>query len=304
MERKRTNVILFIATVITTFLAAFLPGYLSSSSVAESIIDGFSFSLTILFILGCHEMGHYLMGKKYGVNITLPYFIPAPPLLSPIGTFGAFIKIKSPITTRKALFDIGVAGPLAGIVPTIPVILIGLALSRVDYVKDLQGVIYYGSPPIFSFLSDIIFGEIPEGHDVLLHPVAFAGWIGLFVTALNLLPAGQLDGGHIMYALFPRSWHRKISALMVFVLLILGVGTKSIVEILNAVFEIGLSSEGSLVFEGWPGWIIWAVILSFLGTKHPPTMDDYVSLDAKRKFVGFITLLVFIGCFTPVPIRI
>ncbi len=298
MRNKKIHVLLFLVTLATTFLAGFLP--------SGSIISGIEFSASLLFILGAHEMGHYFYGKKYGVDLTLPYFIPAPPF--PIGTFGAFIKIKSPISTKKALFDIGIAGPLVGIIAAIPVIVIGIKLSKVVGITghQLQGSMNLGSPLIFSFLSNSFFsGKVSNGQDILLHPVAFAGWIGLFVTALNLIPAGQLDGGHIMYALFPRKWHHRASVSMIFVLLILGIGTRPMIHILQLFWSgASIGSYKDIIFDGWIGWFLWAMLLSIMGTRHPPTMDDGIPLDGKRKVLGVVALIVFVGCFTPMPIRV
>jgi len=300
MQIRTIHVVLFVITLATTFLAGFFQG--------GSISSGLSFSAALLFILGTHEMGHYIYGKKYGVEITPPYFIPAPPLISPIGTFGAFIKIKSPISTKRALFDIGIAGPLAGILAAIPVIVIGIKLSTIIQTTDnsIEHGLTLGSPLIFSFIADSIVGKIPEGYDLLLHPVAFAGWIGLFVTALNLIPAGQLDGGHITYAIFSNKWHRRASILIIFVLLVFGIGTQPIAQYFQSYFDgTTLSSYKDLViFEGWGGWVMWAALLTFLGTKHPPTLYDEIQLDSRRKFLSLVALLVFIGCFTPMPIRI
>jgi membrane-associated protease RseP (regulator of RpoE activity) len=300
MQLSKIHIVLFLLTLSTTFLAGFFQG--------GNITSGISFSVALLFILGSHEMGHYVYGKKYGVNISPPYFIPAPPLVSPIGTFGAFIKIRSPISTKRALFDIGIAGPLGGVIAAIPVIIIGIKLSRVVQTtsREFQEGISLGSPLIFSFLSEAVWGNIPEGYDLILHPVAFAGWIGLFVTALNLIPAGQLDGGHIMYALFSRKWYQRTSICMIFILLILGVGTQQIIHLLQFLWKgIPVSSyKDLLLFDGWPGWLMWAAILSIMGTRHPPTMYDEIPLDGRRKLFGVLALFVFVGCFTPVPIRI
>jgi membrane-associated protease RseP (regulator of RpoE activity) len=297
---KKVHVILFFVTLVTTFISGFFQG--------GSISSGISFSAALIFILGTHEMGHFLYGKKYGVNITPPYFIPAPPFISPIGTFGAFIKIKSPISTKRALFDIGIAGPLAGIIAAIPIIIVGIKLSTVVETtsKSLDHGLTLGSPLIFSLISDSIIGKIPEGYDLLLHPVAFAGWIGLFVTALNLIPAGQLDGGHIMYSIFSTKWHQRTSIIIILVLLLFGIGTKPIIQY----FQSDLNAttlynyKDIFDFEGWAGWLMWAVLLTFMGTKHPPTMYDDIQLDGKRKFFSLIALFIFIGCFTPMPIRI
>jgi membrane-associated protease RseP (regulator of RpoE activity) len=298
MKNNKIHFVLFLITLATTFLAGFFQG--------GNITSGVTFSAALIFILGAHEMGHYFYGKRYGVDITPPYFIPAPPIISPIGTFGAFIKIKSPISTKRALFDIGIAGPLVGICAAIPIIIIGIKFSKIidSSSREFESGMALGSPLIFSFLSDTFFGKVPEGKDLLLHPVAFAGWIGLFVTALNLIPAGQLDGGHIMYALFPRRWHRRASISMIVLLLILGVGTQPIIQLLQSFwkgFPLG-SYKDLITFNGWLGWIMWAVLLSIMGTRHPPTMDDDIPLDGKRKLLGVVALFVFICCFTPIPV--
>ena len=297
---KRIHVILFLTTLVTTFISGFFQG--------GSISSGISFSAALIFILGTHEMGHFLYGRKYGVNITPPYFIPAPPVVSPIGTFGAFIKIKSPISTKRALFDIGIAGPIAGIIAAIPVIIVGIKLSSVveSGSNSLDKGLTLGSPLIFSLISDSIIGKIPDGYDLLLHPVAFAGWIGLFVTALNLIPAGQLDGGHIMYSIFSKKWHQRTSIMIILVLLLFGLGTQPIIQHIQSYIEgtALYSYKDILNFEGWAGWLMWAVLLTFMGTRHPPTMYDDIQLDGKRKFLSLVALIIFIGCFTPMPIRI
>ncbi|MFI5324331.1 MAG: site-2 protease family protein, partial [Thermodesulfobacteriota bacterium] len=268
----------------------------------------FAFSGALLFILGSHEMGHYYFGRKYGVDITPPYFIPAPPFISPIGTFGAFIKIKSPISTKKALFDIGIAGPLAGIIASIPVLIIGIKLSTIVDVASKGGGqgLMLGSPLIFTFFTGLFFGKIPEGKDIFLHPVAFAGWVGLFVTALNLIPSGQLDGGHLVYALSSKKLHRATSVVMIVILVIFGIGTEPLFMLSGKYLGSGFSSlvGGLPDFEGWPGWILWAVLLTLMGTKHPPTIHDEGELDGSRKLLGFISLLIFIGCVSPVPIKL
>jgi len=300
MRNKKTHIILFLITLATTFTAGYFQG--------GSIYDGISFSLALIFILGTHEMGHYIYGKKYGVDITPPYFIPAPPIISPIGTFGAFIKIKSQISTKRALFDIGIAGPIAGIIAAIPVIVLGIRKSTLIEVtqNSYEGGINLGSPIIFTFISHFTIGDIPQGYDVLLHPIAFAGWIGLFVTALNLIPAGQLDGGHIMYAVFARRWHRRLSILMIIFLIFAGIGTQPLFDLFKSHFRefSMIPYENIISFEGWPGWFIWAAILSLMGTKHPPTMYDEIKLDRKRKLLGIAAFLLFLGCFTPLPISI
>jgi len=256
-------VVLFLATVVTTTLAR-----------------GPLFSSTLLLILAVHEFGHYFAARRWNVRATLPYFIPLPPPFI-IGTAGAVIRIRSPIPNRKALFDIGVAGPLAGLVLAVPALILGLSLSSVEPVEGLSGlVLTEGNSLLYLLLKRIVVGEIPPGHDVMLHPIAFAGWIGLFVTALNLLPIGQLDGGHVIYALFG-GWHRVIARGAVLALIPLGLFTK------------------------WYGWLfVFLMLFLGLGTRHPPPYDPYTELDPERWTLGWIMILIFVLCFIPVPITV
>jgi membrane-associated protease RseP (regulator of RpoE activity) len=222
-------------------------------------------------ILLAHEFGHYLAAKRHGLNVTLPYFIPAPPI---IGTFGAFIKMRSPVRDRRMLMDVGAAGPLVGVIVAIPLLIAGLRLSEVRLIQGEAGM-NLGSSLLLSLLSRIVVGPLPEGYDIVIHPVGFAGWIGLLVTALNLLPIGQLDGGHVGYALFGE-WQNRISKFVYGGLIVLGV-------------------------FGWQGWLVWAVLLWFLGIRHPVPTDWWVPLDRKRKIIGWVTVGVFILTFIPVP---
>jgi membrane-associated protease RseP (regulator of RpoE activity) len=238
-----------------------------------SLAQGLPFAITLLSILGIHELGHYFTARRYGITVTLPYFIPAPVGL---GTFGAFIKMKSPVTDRRALFDVGIAGPLAGLCVALPAIVVGLHWSKLITAGSAgHAGIALGTPLMFSLLQWLTLGPIPEGGDVLLHPVAFAGWIGLFVTALNLLPIGQLDGGHIAYALVGRH-HRRVAILALFVLIVMGIAY-------------------------WPGWLFWASLSLILGLKHPPPLDDVTRLDDRRRLVGFASLLLLLSVITPSP---
>ncbi|MGI9534782.1 MAG: site-2 protease family protein [Thermodesulfobacteriota bacterium] len=294
MELTRTHIILFFLTLLTTFFAGYIQG--------GNFVSGISFSFSILFILGSHEMGHYLYGKKYGVLISPPYFIPVPPPFI-AGTMGAFIKIKSQITSKRALFDIGVAGPIYGIIATVPVLFIGLKLSHIVPITDFEDgtAIKLGSSLIFNLFVKLIHGNIQEGYDLFLHPVAFAGWIGLFVTALNLIPSGQLDGGHLIYSLFSKKIHSVVSHISIVLLILFGVGTKPFVELLSTL-NIDMSGVNSgFIFEGWLGWLIWAFLLTLLGTKHPPTIYEENDIGTKRKIVAGLTLLLFIVCFMPFP---
>ncbi|MGH8010607.1 MAG: site-2 protease family protein, partial [Candidatus Binatia bacterium] len=223
-------------------------------------------------------MGHYLLARLHGVRATLPYFIPAPPYLFLIGTLGAFIRMKSPPTNRRALFDVGAAGPWAGVLLAIPAVIIGLSLSEVHPLDPFEGGIIFGDSFLFSLLTYFVLGVSAEQVSIILHPIAVAGWFGLFVTFLNLLPMGQLDGGHVIYSLFG-SAHRWIARAFLVVILLLG-------------------------FQGWPGWFVWVVLVAMLGIDHPPTLDRISSLDPRRKVYAWCTVGLFALTFMPVPITV
>lgn len=270
----RTHVLLFIATFITTVLAGALMNGVIPWEQPGKIYLGLPFSLTLLFILLTHEMSHYYMSRKHNVEATLPYFIPAPSI---IGTFGAIIKMKPPIPDRRSLIDIGASGPIGGFIIAVIATVIGLNLSEVRPTGELKEGMVFGTSIIFDFLSNIILKVDPDKYDVILHPVAFAGWIGLLVTSLNLLPIGQLDGGHISYALFGNR-HTWISKGMFPVLIVLGITL-------------------------WSGWLVWAIIMIFLGYRHPPVVYPWIELDRKRKIIGWIALVIFVLTFTPTPVK-
>ena len=234
------------------------------------LLGGLPFSLTLLTILLAHEFGHYLAALFHRVDASLPYFLPSPLM----GTFGAFIRVRSPIFTKKALFDIGVAGPLAGFVFLLPALAVGLAFSKVIPGIAHQGTITFGIPGLEWLLERVIFPTVATA-DIYLHPVARAAWVGMTVTALNLLPIGQLDGGHIFYSFFPRR-HRTASIVLCLLL-----------------FPLGL-------FSGWWPWCIWALILLWLGRNHPVVYDPTV-LDRDRKRLGWIALAIFVLCFSWAP---
>lgn len=271
------HIVLFIATFLSTLAVGALQAQPIENITKDpsKILKGLPFSLTLMLILLCHELSHYIASKKHHVKATLPYFIPAPTL---IGTMGAFIKIKSPITTRMALIDIGASGPIAGFIISLIATLIGLPLSQVILTKGIKGSLALGDSLLFSLLSRLILGEIPDSYDVLLHPIAFAGWIGFFVTALNLIPIGQLDGGHIAYAIMGEK-HIHISKVLVPVLLVLG-------------------------FFLWEGWLIWGVLLLILGLRHPPVLYWETPLDKNRRAIGWITAIIFIITFIPMPFKV
>ncbi|HQK49419.1 MAG TPA: site-2 protease family protein, partial [Syntrophales bacterium] len=245
---------LFAVTAVTTLLAGALQAGVNPLEQPSEIWRGIPFSFTLLLILGCHEAGHWLASRRHGVDVSLPYFIPGPTI---VGTFGAFIAMKSPISDRNALIDIGAAGPLAGLAVTIPVLLAGLALSQVVPASQTEGVgVHLGECALFSAANWLVNGAIGPDQDVILHPVAFAGWIGLLVTSLNLIPVGQLDGGHILYAIFGQR-QREVAWMVVGMLLVLGL-------------------------VGWEGWLIWGGILLVLGVRHPPVICEWGELDNRR----------------------
>jgi membrane-associated protease RseP (regulator of RpoE activity) len=224
-------------------------------------------------ILLAHETGHYIISRKHRVNVSLPYFIPAP---SFIGTFGAFIKMRSSMKNRRVLLDIGFAGPLTGLLVAMPLLVVGLGRSEVVAVVGQPEGIILGSSLLFNLLLKMTLGDVPGNYQVILHPVAFAGWIGLLITSLNLMPVGQLDGGHISYALLGAEWHRRVCMVTLSILLALG-------------------------FLGWRGWFIWATLLYILGFRHPVSQDFWTPLDRVRKGVGVLALVLLVLTFTPVP---
>lgn len=267
------NLALFLATVLSTlFFGSILEGG-NPTAYRSDLLLGIPFSFTLLMIIGVHELGHYIACRVHGVDATLPYFIPAPTI---IGTLGAVIKIKSPITSNKALFDIGAAGPIAGFIVTLPALYYGLMSSEVRETANIAGSISFGDPLIMKFAIQMVLGDIPEGFTVYISSIGFAGWVGLIVTAFNLMPLGQLDGGHIAYALLGRRQtylgYFFFACLFVF-----------------------------LFF--WWGWIFWIIIALITKIKHPRGISPPVPLDSKRKMIGILCLILFILCFVPVPIE-
>jgi membrane-associated protease RseP (regulator of RpoE activity) len=242
------------------------------------LLLGIPFSAALLLILLCHEMGHYIYCRRYRVWATLPYFIPFPTLA---GTMGAFIRIRSAIRSRAALFDIGIAGPIAGFVPALAALLLGLALSKpappsfliTPHLEFGHPLIFRAAQHFLAALSKAPVHFLPLEH-VDLHPIALAAWVGMFATSLNLLPGGQLDGGHIIYAVFPRA-HRFITVLTVGILIPLG--RQSV------------------------GWWVWAAVILATGWQHPP-VPRRPPLDAKRRVLGLLALVLFVLSVTPVPI--
>lgn len=238
----------------------------------DALWRGIPFAAALLFILTTHELGHYLLSRIHRVPASLPLFIPGLPHF--IGTFGAIIRIRGPIMSRRALFDIGVAGPLAGFIVAVAALIVGLNLSTVVDRTATFGL-QLGEPLLLQFLAWLVIGPISPESDIVLHPIAFAAWFGLFVTSLNLLPIGQLDGGHVAYALWGGR-QRTMAFIFVPILIMLG-------------------------FVGWPGWFLWAFMAGLWGLGHPPVMDPHTSLGRSRTIVGWITLGVFVSTFAPIP---
>jgi len=269
------HILLFILTIFSTLIVGALQAGADIWKEPGQIYKGLPFSLTLMIILLSHEFAHFFSSRNHGVKATLPYFIPAPNI---IGTFGAFIKMKSPIITRKALIDIGASGPIAGFIISVVACIAGLNMSDVVSVSETRGLLRLGDSILFSFLTGAILGVTPVDQDIMLNPVAFAGWIGLFVTSINLIPVGQLDGGHIAYALLGEK-QMRFSVILVVVLAWLGLFI-------------------------WEGWVLWAVLLVILGVRHPPVIYWEVPLDRKRKLIGGMSLIIFILTFIPVPFKI
>ncbi len=277
-NNPRTNVILFLATLITTTAVGSLMAGSNPFTSIGGLAKGMSFSITLLSILGVHEFGHYFAARYWGVSVTLPYFIPAP--FPPIGTFGAVIKMKSPIPNRKALVDIGAAGPIAGFIIAVVASIIGLSMSEIIPSRAAESLIYLplGDSIIFKFLIQMALGSLPDNTDIILHPVAFAGWLGLFVTALNLIPFGQLDGGHVLFALSPR-FHELLRRIRIPLLLFMG-----------------------LTF--WAGWYVWALILLFIGRPHPYPDNMDAKLGMLRKIIAFAAIIIFFLSIIPTPVTV
>lgn len=261
------HVVLFLLTVMTTVTVYAL----GSGSWAKGAI----YSGCVLSILTAHEFGHYFAAKYHRVPTTLPYFMPMP--LPPLGTLGAVIRMSPFIPDRRALFDIAAAGPIAGLVVALPICLVGIALSERVALDGLNAMIL-GDTLLFRALEWLVFGARAGNVDLMLHPAAFAGWVGLFVTALNLLPISQLDGGHVSYALFGR--RSRFVAMVAFVLL------------LTVTLVMGFH------------YSVMLILLWFMGIAHPPTLNDSLPLDKRRRRIGIALAVIFLLCFTPTPFEL
>jgi len=269
---------LFLATVMTTTIVGSFMAKANPFTSVEGFLKGFSFSLTLLCILCVHEFAHYFTARYWNITVTLPFFIPAPFL--PIGTFGAVIKMKSAIPTRKALVDVGSAGPIAGFIVSVAASLVGLRWSEIVTVplENTGYSLMLGDSLIFKFFQYVIFGHLPENVTVFLHPVAYAGWLGIFVTALNLIPFGQLDGGHVLFAVSPRI-HELLRRIRIPFLVLMGI-------------------------TFWNGWFVWAVLSLFFGRSHPYPNRMETSLGPARTFLAVLSLIIFVLCITPIPVKV
>lgn len=305
------NLILFLFTLVSMIFAGALYAYNGpdpqdarqfAAELLRSLPKGVPFAISLLAILGAHEFAHYLAGRSHRTHVTLPYFIPFP--FSPFGTMGAFIQLKEPPKNKRVLLDIGIAGPLAGLVVAIPVLLYGLSLSELQPITISSGQIFTleGNSLLYLFAKFIMFGKLLPapvsygdlspflywiryfftsnplpigGMDVIIHPVAWAGWAGLLVTALNLIPAGQLDGGHVMYVLLGK----RVRMLWPIILLVL--------------VALGFV---------WSGWWLWAALIFFLGRIYAEPLDQITQLDPKRKAIAWLGILIFFLVFSPVPL--
>lgn len=277
----RLHLVLFLATVLSTLLAGayyiqdYNPFREFPRYLLTGLVKGVPFSLPLLTILGAHEFAHYINSRRHGVEATLPFFIPFPNMF---GTLGAVIKMKSGISDRGALIDIGASGPLVGFVLSVAACAVGLSLSTASAARPLkEGDMMLGGSLLYIFLMEVFVKADLARQAVNLHPIAVAGWVGLFVTSINLMPVGQLDGGHIAYAFFAGR-HRLVSRIFILLMALMG-----------------------LVF---PGWLLWAALLLIIGTRHPPVMDQERPLDFRRRLAGAAALVVFIITFPPVPIYI
>jgi membrane-associated protease RseP (regulator of RpoE activity) len=284
--------VLFLLTMVTTLSAGALMAVAFAQNVEpfsgdeglfavlllpfqhpRMLLLGVPFSLALLGFFMAHEMGHYLACRFYGIDVSYPFFLPSP---FPFGTFGAVIKIRSPITTRRALFDIGIAGPIAGFVVAVPLMAYAVAASKIVPAAQADAAIIFGNPPLMRiFIAMFHPGTDPA--TLLLSPLGRAAWVGLFATALNLLPSWQLDGGHIIYSLSPER-HQRISLLVAIVLIGMGV-------------------------YYWHGWGLWGIALLVLSFRfrHPPLFDRWSPLDASRKLWAIVALVIFLLCFTIIP---
>ena len=295
MRRRRrptrlwVHIVLLLLTILTTsawglahylsFVGGFA-GHVPQVNVT-AVLGAFWYSGTVLTILGCHEMGHYLACRLYGIDATLPFFLPAPIVIT--GTFGAVIRIRDMFPDRRSLFDVGIAGPIAGFIVAVPALFLGLWLSHVEAVPAGFTGYSLGEPLLFKAAAWAVWGNVADGFSINLHPVGFAAWLGLIVTSLNLIPIGQLDGGHISYAVLGRRKSLWVTAT--------GITAGVLVAAYYRSVTLG-------VFV-----VLTIVMLVIGGLRHPATLDDGVALGQARMVLAIVAIVMLILCFTPVPIE-
>ncbi len=290
---KHLPLILFVATCLSTFVARIplldillyvlshgsWPAEVTWPAMLGFCYDALTYAVCIMTILICHEMGHYLQTRRYRVPATLPFFIPMP--IGPIGTLGAVIGMQPGVGDRRAIFDIGITGPLAGLVPTLIFCVIGLEYADLGPIAAAEE--QYGNPLLMQLFVWLRFGSLPSGYYVIPNPMIFAAWVGLLITSLNLIPIGQLDGGHILYALLRKRAHHVASFLL-----------------MAALVAVVISA----VLFHYPVWILMVLLLFVMGPEHPPTANDDVPLGPWRVVLGWLTLAFVLVGFTPMPIKL
>jgi membrane-associated protease RseP (regulator of RpoE activity) len=285
-SRKRVAVWLFLATCVTTFLAgtelhltllhpAVLEQLVDKGLLGTVLMNGLTYSAAVMSILLFHEMGHYLQAKRYNVPASLPFFIPMP--LPPIGTMGAVIFQGAGVADRKQMFDIAISGPLAGLLLALPAMYFGVMQAEIKTMPPNHAGLAFGDPLIIKWTVEYLHRPLNPGEDVVLTPLLFAGWVGIFITALNLIPIGQLDGGHILYTLIGKRAHVVAIALL-------------------------MGAVAYMVYSQYYAYSLMVVLLFLMGARHPPTADDSVPLGAVRVILGWLTLAFIIIGFTPTPI--
>lgn len=296
------NGILFLLTLLSTLWVGSLSGdsgivvnQTSDLFLPQNVIRGWPFALSLLAILTAHEFGHYFAARFHKLSVTLPYFIPLP--FPPVGTLGAFIRLKEPVPDLRKLFDIGVSGPLAGFVVAVPLLIYGLSTSPV-MIPDPATIAWVEGNSILYYVAKlVILGKsLPNaltGEDVLMNQVTSAAWFGLLVTALNLLPVGQLDGGHTVFALFGEK-ARYINRVAIGIMMVLAIASlpqlQQFLPILSTI--------------GFTGWFVWLALIFFMiGPYHPPALDGVTRLDAGRRWIGYLMIVIFILTFVPVPLK-
>lgn len=311
-KKNKYSSLIHIGLFIVTFITALMAGVEWTTGSfgpypIEMIFTGLPYALSILFILSCHEFGHYFAAKYHKVDTTLPYYIPFPPVpgFFNFGTMGAVIKTREPVPNNKAMFDIGVAGPLAGFVACLIVIVYGfLSLPGVDYILAIHPDYFspsygagsigleFGDTLLFAFMREMLTSPdqfIPPMSEIYHYPYLCTGWFGLFVTSMNMIPVGQLDGGHVVYSMFGEKIQEAVASVFMIFL-----GVFGLIGIIDTYMELNLNI-------GWSGWLFWAFILFFIvKIKHPP-INDFRELNTGRIYLGYLSLIILVLSFSPVP---